>query len=141
MNEAKNYLNQVRQLNKKIECIESDIEALRVEQITLSGVRMDGMPHGSGVGDPTAQKAIALIDKLAGMESYLIEMKSRYWQKRMEVIETIGKVSDADLNELLYLRYVQLESFEGIAYKMNYSYRHTLRLHGRALDEVGKLIC
>ena len=140
MNNAKEYLNQIRQLNIKIKCIEADIEALREEQITLSSIRLDGMPHGTKISDPTAEKAVKLVDTLATMESKLMDAKSEYWSKRMEVIGVISKVDDADLNELLYLRYVQLETFEGIAYKMSYSYRHTLRLHGRALEEVGRLI-
>lgn len=136
---AKEYLMQVKQLNNKIKYIELEIEQIR-EDISLTSIILDGMPHSTKTSDPTGEKAVRLIEKLTKYESRLMEAKSRYWSKRCEVVETISKVSDPVLNELLYLRYVQFETFEGIAYKMSYSYVHTVRLHGKALEEVRKLI-
>lgn len=136
---AKEYLMQVKQLNNKIKYIELEIEQIR-EDISLTSINLDGMPHSTKTSDPTGEKAVRLIEKITKYESRLMDAKARYWSKRCEVVETISKVSDPVLNELLYLRYVQFETFEGIAYKMSYSYVHTVRLHGKALEEVKKLI-
>lgn len=140
MNNAKEYLQQIRMLDKRIKYIEEEIETLRTEQISLNAIRLDGMPHSRVPGDPTGSKAIELADNLAAMETNLMKTRSAYWSKRNEIIEVIGKVTDPELNELLYLRYVKLLPFEGIAYNMSYSYRHTLRLHGKALLEVSAVL-
>ena len=52
----------------------------------------------------------------------------------------MNKLDDATLRTLLILRYLNFQTWEMIACKMNYGYRHILRLHGNALIEIKNVI-
>lgn len=54
--------------------------------------------------------------------------------RRNQIETAIQTVSNADLRLLLKLRYIDGDTWETIAVKMNYNYRWTLYLHGRALQ-------
>ncbi len=56
--EYKNYGIRRRELNDEIGQIRSDIDRLR----SLVAVSFDGMPKGSGVGDPTGEAAAHIMD-------------------------------------------------------------------------------
>lgn len=136
----KEYLQQIRLLDIRIKSIETEIEQLRSEQITLTGIRLDGMPHERNPGDPVGNAAAKLADELTNLEGNLIRTKSELWRKRAEVVALLGKVTEPDYNQILYLRYVKLERWETIACDMGYSFRHTTRLHGEALKEFEKVM-
>lgn len=136
----KEYLQQIRHLDIRIRIIETEIEQLRAEQITLTGIRLDGMPHARNPGDPVGNTAVKLADELADLEGNLLRTKSELWRKRAEILELLGKVRNPEHYQLLCMRYVQLERWEAIAYDMGYSWRHTLRLHGEALLEFEKVM-
>ena len=137
---AKDYLNQIRILDTRIRILEAELEAVRNDYTTITGIRLDGMPHGTGTSDPTAGKAIELINKLEQYEVKILDLRGKLLQRRIETVELIGHMEHPDLEQILYLRYVQLKRWETIAYEMGYTWRHTLRLHGTALQEVNKLL-
>ena len=72
----KEYLQQIRLLDIRIKSIETEIEQLRSEQITLTGIRLAGMPHARNPGDPVGNAAAKLADELTNLESNLIRTKS-----------------------------------------------------------------
>ena len=131
---AKEYLMQYRRLTIKLKRLEKDIEDVRAERSSIS-INLDGMPHGSGLGDKVATLAAKLID----MERELIWMRSDAWEKRMEIIRAVGMLENADQSLLLQLRYIDGKTWEEIAVEMHYSFRHVLRLHGYALREFAKI--
>ena len=104
---AKEYLEQVRLLTAQLARIDSTVKSIREEQLTLRSAWPDGQPHGTKTGDPTSQKAIELADKLEQYEYKQIQLKSKLWQKKMEIINTIDMVSDSKCNMLLFFRYVE----------------------------------
>ena len=55
-------------------------------------------------------------------------------------VRAINLVNDDALKLLLIKRYMSNKTFEQIAYEMNYSYMHICRLHGRALQEIQKML-
>ena len=100
-------------------------------------------PNYDGEGGGTHQDG----DKLGAAVASIIEAKSRVSDElemlcatEREVIDTINKVKDTTLNTLLYERYINGKTFEQIAVQLNYSWRQTCRLHGAALEKVGKMI-
>ena len=50
-----------------------------------------------------------------------------------EIEKLLGEVGNPDYRLLLELRYLQGLTWEQIAKKMHYSWRHIIRLHGKAL--------
>lgn len=136
----KEYLSQIKILDNQIKNLDEEIAAMRGEIITIRSSWPDGMPRGSDTSDPVGELATRLADELERMEREQLELRSKLWSKRNEVIHTINKVRHAECNRLLYLRYVQLETWEAIAVDMHYTYQWVAGpLHSTALYEV-KLI-
>ena len=139
-NRAKAYLWRIRKIEKDIRNIEDMIRDAREEQETIRSAWPDGQPHGTGITDPTAQAVIDLEKKIGEYERQLIQNKSDLWKAKMDILDTISKVRDANLSRLLYLYYVESKTWEEVAVELTYSWRHTLRRHGQALQEVEKII-
>lgn len=154
---AKEYLIQYRVIQARLRAIESMLRDLREELTGLGAGSIrspwpDGQPHGTGTTDPTGSDAIRVADamteerreqlreQLADLEVREYKARSELWQQRVQIEETIGAVSNPTYNEILHRRYIEGQTFELIAVEMNYSWRHTIRLHGEALLEVeGKI--
>lgn len=56
------------------------------------------------------------------------------YEIKKEILENINKIDDSTVRTLLILRYLNFETWERIACKMNYSYKQVCRLHSKALD-------
>lgn len=154
---AKAYLGQVRILRARERILQDQIDIIRAEleaaEVTLRSAWPDGQPHGTGVTDPVGEKAAAdvdariqekrkqLMDQLTDIEVQLLRVKSDLYAKRMEIIETIGSIPDADCNTLLYMRYVKCETWEQIAVSMHFTYQWVAGpLHGKALALMEKVL-
>lgn len=138
---AKEYLMQVRMLTNKIKNLDEEIRDIRSEIITVRSSWPDGQPHGAGLSNPVESAVEKLIDQLQKIELQQLMLHSQLWSARNEVIETIGKVSHAEYNRLLYLRYVQGEMWEQIAVDMGYTYQWVAGpLHSNALQEVEEIL-
>lgn len=138
---AKEYLLQIKQLNAQIKNVEDEIHSLREKEISIRTSWPDGQPHGSGTTDPTGEMAVRLADQLLDLEETSLRLQTALWRKRNEILETLGKVKTAEHNRLLYLRYVQSETWEQIAVDMHYTYQWVAGpLHGNALLELEKIL-
>lgn len=138
---AKEYLQQVKQLNYQIQNIDDEIKQLRSEIITIRSSWPDGQPHGTGTSDPVGEVATKLADELTELEHKQLDLQSRLWRKRTEIVATIGKLQHPEHNRLLYLRYVQLEMWEQIAVEMHYTYQWVAGpLHSNALQELQQIL-
>ena len=147
---AKEYLLQIRSLDARLKIIDNTIKKLRAEieslDISVKSSWPDGQPHGTILTDPTGSKATQLADKvdirreelrkrLLDYEYEQIRVRSALWSKQIEIIDTLSKVTDPTLYKILSYRYVDGQSFEWIAVEINYTWRHKINLHGRALEE------
>ena len=154
---AKEYLMQYRIIGARLRAIDSMDREIR-EELPAWGVAEirspwpDGQPHGSGTGDPTGEQAARSADLMAeeyreklrqqllDLEVREMRARSELWRQRVEIEETIGKVGDMSLQEVLRGRYIEGKTFELLAVELHYSYRHTTRLHGEALIEIEKIL-
>ena len=153
---AKEYLMQVRQLDARLEVINASITRLKADIDALTDVSVksawpDGQPHGTKTTDPTGTMASRIADateeqrrmlrkELLDYEYMQLQAKSELWKKQIEVIDTIGHVKDPTLYRILSYRYIDGRPFEWIAVEINYTWRHTIRLHGDALQEVQTIL-
>ena len=138
---AKEYLSRIRLLTARLELIDANIKTIREERLTLRPSWPDGQPHGTQTGDPTSQKVIELAALLEEYEREQIELRSQIWRERIHIVETIGKVEDSDCQKLLFLRYVNMLTWEQIAVWMGYTYQWVAGpLHGKALSLVAEII-
>ena len=138
---AKEYLQQVKNIDCQIKNIDDEIKQLRSEIITIRSAWPDGQPHGTGTSDPVGNTATKLADKLDALEHKHMEMLSKLWHKRTEIVNNLGKMQHAEYNRLLYLRYVKLEMWEQIAVDMHYTYQWVAgSLHSNALEELQQIL-
>lgn len=154
---AKEYLAQYRMIKARLRAIEAMVDEAREELSAINDVSIrsawpDGQPHGTGTTDPVGNQAATAADKmtqerrdklrgqLEDLEIRELKVRSELWRQRMEIEEVIGAVSDPAHHDVLHRRYIQGQKFELIAVEMDYSYRHTIRLHGEALLEVAKIM-
>lgn len=123
----KEYLLKYRKALQKEQEIEDEILQLRLNKTSPSLVQ-DGMPHGSGGGD--------LSGYAAKMDELFRELKTQMEKRvelRLQISRKIEKMPDETESLLLRYKYIQGLSFEEISVKLGYTYRHTTRLHGKAL--------
>lgn len=123
----KEYLYQYRKALQKEKAIEDEIYQLRLDKVAPSLIQ-DGMPHGSGGSD--------LSGYAAKMDELFRELKVQMEKKiavRLEISRKIEEMTDETESLLLRYKYIQGLSFEEISVKLGYTYRHTTRLHGKAL--------
>ena len=69
------------------------------------------------------------------MEEKLDKLIDEFVDKRNLIISQIDKIENETYYAILFARYIEKKTFEKIADEMNYSFRNTTRLHGRALRE------
>lgn len=128
---TKQYLQRAYNLRRRIAAKESHLEELRAqaEHITPD---LSGMPHGSGVGDPTANIAAQIAD--LDMEIHLDWLDLIQYQD--EITRTIEAVADPNAYQVLSYRYLSFKSWHEIADLMHYSIRWVFKIHAKALKIV-----
>lgn len=138
---VKEYLNQIRALDKKID--QRIEEAAELRQIAF-GIRSPDLSGDRVQTSPDPDKRSELVHKYIVLENRINELIDQYVDMKNKIIGEIHALPDMRLSELLYLRYVKYMRIEEIACTMKktngdaYSYQHILRLHGKALKCFGK---
>lgn len=135
-NKAKEYLQQVKSadlaINDKLEEL-AKLEALATK---INSVNEGERVQSSGSQDKVADAVCEIADLKADID---VEIKHLLALKR-EIREVIQKVGEPELMSILYKRYMQYKSWEKISVELNISYRHATRLHGKALQNVEKIL-
>ena len=138
---AKEYLQQVKNIDYQLKNIEDEVRQLQSEIITVRSAWPDGQPHGTGTSDPVGNTASKLADKLGALEQKHNDMMLKLWIKRAEIVRTLSEMPHAEYKRLLYLRYVKLQMWEQIAVDMHYTYQWVAgSLHSNALEELQQIL-
>lgn len=128
-NRKKEYLRKYLEAKRMQEVLEREIDELRLDRMIPGSPAQDGMPHGSGGGDLSGYAA--RLDELDRSLHAQLERKLRI---RKEITDKIDAISDETEGLILRMKYIHGLSFGKIAEKTGYSRRHTIRLHGQALE-------
>lgn len=131
MNKAKEYLNQIRNLDAAIKRRQQEVEELRTA-VMNSSANLDA--NRIRTDSPDQDQLAGRIAKYVDMEHEVDAMIDELIDLKHTIIGQIQKLDDARYTELLWMRYVDLEPFDRIAEEMGYSLQHTFALHGRALQ-------
>ena len=127
--ETKTWLKSYRYLLKESERIDEELEYWRSRSEKMTR-EMTGQPSGPGGGDQVSHS----VEKIVELEEKL-EQKHRDLMERKTAIEkAIDSLPNETYRLLLKRKYINGNTWEQIAVKMNYNYRWTLYLHGRALQ-------
>lgn len=137
-NKAKEFLERYRTADRKIRMLNDEIA--KVEALANgSGIAIDGQPHGTATSDKVATAATAAADLKEKLSAWLFEQE----KIKREIIDVLAEIKDGNQLLVLRLRYLSddiAETWYNIAYCMQKSERQVQRIHGRALQEVEKII-
>lgn len=134
---AKQYLQEYRRCKFKIKRLREQLQALNDLIDGLSSPQVDGDRVQSSHNPDAIGENVAKRSDLAET----LELEIHVAIEVMKRIEgTIEQIQNVDYQAVLQKRYISLKTWEVIADEMHYSGRWVLVLHGRALQEVEKLI-
>ena len=122
-------LNTIRRLERELKEERLQIDAIR------SPSDNDGMPHGSGISNPTADKATEITDAA----TRLFDAKIKAIRIRQQVFETVMKVGGLEADVLIE-RYIYLNTWDTVCDAVHYSWPTVRLAWHRGLDKVAELI-
>lgn len=127
--ETKQYLGQISRLDRMIKNKISEISQLRELSMSISAITIEEKVQTT----PNFDKIGNSCCKISEMEEKLNILIDEYVKKKNEIISQIENIEDEISYEILFARYIEKKTFERIATDINYSFRNTTRLHGKAL--------
>lgn len=137
MSEAKEYLLSIALLDAKIDARVSEMDDLKEKLLKITPTLSPDKGGGAG----------GTQDKMAGTMARIVDMQRQINADIDELIDrkdAVLKMLDSMKNPvhmtILHRRYFLHQPFERIATDMNYSWRWVCKLHGRALQEFGKVM-
>lgn len=133
--ETSAWLNRAFYKDKKVRALRSLLERDRARAQGLS-VNYEGA--GKGRSDSRENGVETALQICAETSEAYDKALCEYDTIRREESQVINRLHDDVLEALLTYRYLEGLPMEEIAERMHYSYRHTIRLHKRALQLVSK---
>ena len=133
---AKEYLNQVRNLESKMKILKEEIDTLRETVVSTGAIQQGERVLSSGTQDKMAETICKINEK----ECEWNDLMREFALARANVIINIQKLNNPEYEQILYKRYCQSKKWEEIALEMNYTYQWVCKLHGRALLELDKVL-
>lgn len=134
---GREFLKQIPRLDKAINAKLEEIEALRslAEKMTAEAKLIKSYSKKSYQVDRTSE----LVARIADLNAEINTEVDRLIDMKADAIKLIDSLQNPDYRVLLHLRYINNYTFEMIAVEMNYCYKWTRILHGRALREFDKI--
>ena len=129
------YLEQVKNLDNAINeklALKEHIWALA----TKVSSSLDGVSAGGGVSDKVGNGVVRLREWAAEVDALI----DTYIDRKQEVIESLGKLSDDKQASVLYRYYVVGETWEEIAANMGYTYVHVWRIKKAAIENMRNIL-
>lgn len=131
---TKEYLSQISRLDRMIKNKLTELSQLKEMTCGLSAIPNEERVQST----PNFDKIGTAYCKIESMEENIDRLIDEYADKKNEIISQIDGMEDEILYDILFSRYIARKTFEKIADNMNYSFRQTTRLHGKALQEFEK---
>ena len=133
---VKDFLNRIKKIDLLIDVKVKEVSALRNRLTNVTANTEKERVQTRKIGDnfaDTISKIVDLENEINADIDVLVEYKSR-------ARKLIEKLDDDVLKVILYDRYFRGCTFEEIAVEIGYSWRHTCRLHGFALQKLNHVI-
>ena len=122
----KDFLNRYCYLDASINSKLAQVQRMRE---LAAGVA----PPGDGKSSGKSDRVGSIVSKIVDLEAEIYADIDALVNIGREIRAVISKVADDRYRTILTERYINGKTFEEIAVKCNYSWRHTVRLHGKAL--------
>lgn len=137
--DAKEYLNQTRAIDIRINANVEKIENLREMSTSLSGTNFST----SRVQDSKRSNDAAFVNsilKITELENEIDSDTCKLIELKEEISKAINSIQDSRQYMLLQMRYINLSTWDDIAFKMNYSLRTIHRIHIKALESIQRFL-
>jgi predicted DNA-binding protein YlxM (UPF0122 family) len=131
--DIKDILKECKGLDREIEANLELLERLRAREESCTA-QLSDMPRGSEVSDKTK-----ITDKRIDLENSLSEIVIKLYERIDQAKGHINTLTNSDQRTVLTEYYLNDKTWEEIAYKTNYTYRHVHRIHGRGLKELNQV--
>lgn len=134
--DAKEYLLQIRKLNKMIQNKMIELEQLKSmtgsKAITYDEERVQTSRNLEGFAK--------YIPSIVTLENEINQMVDELVDKKTEIIKVIEQVQNADVYDVLHMYYVQEMKWTEISRQKNFTYQWILELNHRGIAEVQIII-
>lgn len=128
---AKEYLNEVNNYRRIIRSIELQIEEARHQAIQIRAIVYDKDRVQTSPSASAMDQFIMRLDELGDRYvTNLIQYRAEI-DKRSKMINALPNPTHA---QILRLRYINGLKWKSICVEMGYTFRHTTKLHGYALQ-------
>lgn len=132
---AKEYLSQLKWLDKEIDEKQMELAYLRSRAENCSAPEMSDMPKGSG----RKQQLDDVIIKIVDLQNYINVRIDTLIDLREKIIRQLDGIRDGRSRTILWRRYVLYEKWEHIERSLHYERTYLARLHMKALKEFTRL--
>ncbi len=136
MSDAKEYLNQVRLLDTRINNKLEELSRLRAMVTKITTTLKADVVGGGGNQDKVGDAVARIVD----LQCEINEAVDDYVDRSREIAATIDQIADADQLAVLHKRYFEYKKWEEIACEMFMTYRNVCYIHGRALQSVSAIL-
>lgn len=127
---AKEYLLQIKEQKQNIRKQEEYIQRLR-DSLTIVGISYDKERIQSS---PDPDKFAKIFGQIDEEEQRLEDMKTRFVNTRVKIINQIHELDDIKHQDVLYQVYVDDKTLKKASFAMLFSYEYVKELHLAALQ-------
>lgn len=137
MSEAKEYLLSIALLDAKIDARVSEMDELKDRLLHITATLS---PDKGGSASGTQDKMAGTMARIVDLQRQINADIDGLVDRKNEALKMLDSMKNPVHMTILHRRYFLHQPFERIATDMNYTYRWVTRLHGRALQEFGKVM-
>lgn len=136
---AKQYLRQIRTLNRRIDSLIAEKDRLKQIAEGVSGMSYDDVKVQAARVTPGSRQTDAVC-KLCDLEERITNEIDRYVDMREDAERCILRIQSQTEQDVLRNYYLTGLTWEQVAELMNYDLRYLFKLHGRALISFAKVM-
>lgn len=133
---AKEYLEGIKKLDNIINSLIAECDIIRATTMKITASTEGERVQASG----SQERMADMVCKLVDCENTINDNIDKYVDMRQNIFSVLKMLDEADHISLLYKRYFEYKSWEVIACEMGYTWRWVMKLHGRALNALDKIL-
>ena len=135
---AKEYLQQIYMIHRKVKRLEEQREQLRADLYSIGSPagKMDADKVQTSLSGDNMLRLVAKVDKI---ERDIVREVNALLDVRAKIIKQIERMPNDNQKDVLTKRYVNFKRWEHIAVDMNMTVRHVYRIHGEALQTFARM--
>ena len=135
----KEELQRIALLDERIHELQDNMRAIAEDISALRSAWPDGIPHGGGISDPTATKAIKLSAKLHQSRDHYHRLMLDLIVERQHLVDLIDQLNCPKHRRVIRLRYVDGKSWSHVASDIGCTRQHAYRLERSAIAELEQI--